>query len=277
MRASRGVVTLVAAALTVPLLAGCASREVTGSQSPSRELGAALRAWSGFPARASRRPLVLAGPDIVDPPNRFPGAAAKLAYLERAVRFPSSLPPGPARAGGFHLINARQAVALFQSGAAHDPPAGIRLRVTTIRFGTGVFLTDRGPRRLPAWLLGLAGIDGPAAILAVAPGQIFNPPAQPGSRPPFVDRAILGPGGHTLTVSFTGARAGHGPCTATYRLRVASSAAAVAIAVTGHSADGSGACSAVGYERQATTRLSAALGARVLVDAVSRTAVLVSS
>jgi hypothetical protein len=107
--------------------------------------------------------------------------------------------------GGFRLISARQAVALFRSGAATGPPAGIRLRVTTVQPGTGVFLTDRGLRRLPAWLFGFAGVRGPAAVLAVAPAQIFRPPVPAGRRPPVVDWAFLGSGGRVLTVRFTGA------------------------------------------------------------------------
>jgi hypothetical protein len=123
---------------------------------------------------------VLVGPDTAGPPAGFSGGGAKLAYLERAVRFPARLPPGPAVAGGFRLISARQAVAAFRSGAATGPPAGTRLRVTTVRLGTGVFLTGRGLRRLPAWLFGFAGVHGLAAVLAVVPARIFSPPIPAG-------------------------------------------------------------------------------------------------
>jgi hypothetical protein len=278
VRAGRGVAVLAAAALAVALLAGCGSTGVTGARLGGPELGWALRAWSGFPVSASPRPLVLVGPGIADPPAGFPSGAAKLAYLQRAVRFPARLPPGAAIAGGFRVISARQAVALFRSGAATGPPAGIWLRVTTVRLGTAVFLTDRGLRRLPAWLFGFPGIHGPAAVLAVAPAQIFSPPIPAGGRPPFADWAFLHPGGRALTVRFTGAPAGHGPCTAGYSLRAASSPTAVAIAVTEHPhGSGNVACPAVGYRRQVTTMLPAPLGARVAVDAVSRTAVPVTT
>jgi hypothetical protein len=176
------------------------------------------------------------------------------------------------------VISAARAVALFRSGAATGPPAGIRLRVTTVRLGTGVFLTDRGLRRLPAWLFGFVGIHGPAAVLAVAPAQIFSPPIPTGGRPPVVDGAFLHPGRRALTVRFTGAPAGHGPCTASYSLRVATSATAVAISVTEHPHGSANvACPAIGYRRQVTTMLPAPLGARVAVDAVSRTAVPVTT
>jgi hypothetical protein len=269
-----GAVAVLAA---VTLLAGCGSTGVTSARPGGPELGRALWAWSGFPAGASPRPLVLAGPGIADPPG-FPGGAAKLAYLQRAVQFPATLPPGPVTSGGFQVISARQAVARFRSGAATGPPVDIRLKVTMVRLGTAKFVTDRGLRRLPAWLLSFAGVRGPAAVLAVAPAQIFPSPVPAGGRPPLVDWALLRPDGRVLTVRFSGAPAGHGPCTAGYSLRVASSATAVAVAVTEHPhGSGNVACSAVGYQRQVTTMLPAPLGARVVVDAASRTAVAVTA
>jgi hypothetical protein len=51
-----------------------------------------------------------------------------------------------------------------------------------------------------------------------------------------------------------------------------------AVAVAGHShGSGSMACSAVGYSREVTTRLTEPLGARVVVGVVSRAAVPVTS
>jgi hypothetical protein len=61
-------------------------------------------------------------------------------------------------------------------------------------------------------------------------------------------------------------------------VKIASSARAVAIAVTEHPHGSSNViCAAVGYARQVTTRLAAPLGARVVVDAVSRAFVPVTS
>jgi hypothetical protein len=145
-------------ALALPLVAGCGAGRESGARLAGSELPAALRAWSGFPAAASPRPLVLAGPDVADPPAGFPSGAAKLAYLEGTVRFPARLRHGPAAARGFRLISARQAVAVLRHGAAAGPPAGTSLRVTSVRLATAVFATDRGMRRLPAWLFGFAGI-----------------------------------------------------------------------------------------------------------------------
>jgi len=221
---------------------------------------------------------VLAGPDIAGPPGGFPEGAAKVAYLEGAVTFPARMPRGPAAAGGLLLITARQAADQYRAGAAAGQPAGTRLRVTIVRLGTGVFVTDRGVRRLPAWLFGFAGVRGPAAVLAVAPGDIFTPPVPAGGRPPVVEWAYLGADGRTLTVRFTGAAPGRGACTASYSAQIASSATAVAVAVREHPhASGNAICAAVGYPPKVTIKLPASLGARVVVDAASRTAVAVTA
>lgn len=278
-RAGRGVaVPVVAGTLAVVLLAGCGSTVAAGSQPTRLELRRVLAAWSRFPVTASPRPLVLAGPDITGPPAGFPSGAAKLAYLDGAIRLPARLPHSPVSAGGYQVITARQAAALFRPTAMTGPPASTRLQVTTVRLGIGMFVTDRGLQRLPAWLFSFAGIRGPAAVLAVAPAEIFTPPARPGGRPPFVDWAFLRPGGRALTVRFTGAQAGHGPCTAGYSVQAAESATAVAVAVIEHPhGSGNVACSAVGYSRQVTTRLAEPLAARVVVDALSRGSVPVTA
>jgi hypothetical protein len=115
-------------------------------------------------------------------------------------------------------------------------------------------------------------------VLAVAPAQIFPLPAPANGQPPLVNWAFSRTGGRALTVRFTGAPAGPGPCTASYSVQAAESATAVAVAVIGHShGSGSMACSAVGYAREVTTRLTEPLGARVVVDVVSRAAVPVTS
>jgi hypothetical protein len=56
------------------------------------------------------------------------------------------------------------------------------------RLGAAMFMTDRGLRRLPAWLFGFAAIRGTAAVLAVAPAQIFPLPAPANGQPPLRGR-----------------------------------------------------------------------------------------
>lgn len=109
IQAGRGAAGLAVGALVVALLGG--------SRLPARGRTGGNRAGAAgvvrVPVRSSPRLLVLTGPGIADLPAGFPDGAAKLAYLERAVRFPSRLPLGPAVAAGFRLISAWQAVARF--------------------------------------------------------------------------------------------------------------------------------------------------------------------
>jgi hypothetical protein len=269
------VAMIVAAGVAVALLAGCGDAR-TGTSQPSQQLLRALQAWSGFPVSASPRPLVITGGRVADPRHGFPPGAAKLAYFERAVKVPAAWPSGISAADGFQLISAREAFGVFKSTAGRGPPAPIRLTVTTVRLGSALFQTDRGPRRLPAWLFGFAGIRGPAAVLAVAPARIFSPAGLPADGPPFVSGARLGPDGRTLTVEFTGAPSGIGPCTAGYHLLLAVSGSAIAVAVR-EQAHGGNACRSVGYPRRVTAVLPVPLGARVVVDAASSTSVTVTT
>jgi hypothetical protein len=237
-----------------------------------------LRDWSAFPVGASPRPLLLTGPRVADPASGFRSGAAKLTYLERAVAMPAALPSGPAVAAGFPLITAREAVSVLRSTAAKGPPVTARLTVTTVRLGTGVFATDRGPRQLPAWLFGFAGVPDPAAVLAVAPPRLFVPPPHgTASRPSAVLATRLSPDGRTLTVQLEGEPAGTGPCTASYSLAQAASGTAVAIAVHEHAHGGAVACAGVGQLRLVRVVLRAPLGGRVLVDAASGTAIPVTA
>ena len=274
-RAAGPAAMIAAAGLATALLAGCAAGLASEPPaSPGQRIQQVLRAWSAFPASASPRPLILAGPRVADPRSGFPTGAAKLAYLEGAFELPATLPPGPAAAAGFPLITSRAAAGVLRSAAAKGPPTAGRLTVTSVRLGTGVFATDRGFRQLPAWLFGFAGVTDPAAVLAVAPSRIFAPPAgAAGSASPDMS-ARLGPDRRTLTIRLFGAAPGTGPCTASYSVRQAGSPAAVAVAVHEH-AHGAGAvaCASVGYLRQVKVVLPAPLGGRVLVDAASGAAI----
>jgi hypothetical protein len=261
--------------VAVALLAGCADHAPTVPGPGAGHLRQVLRDWSAFPASATPRPLVLTGAPVADPASGFPSGTAKLAYLDGAFNLPSSLPVGPATAAGFPLITAREATGVLKSVAAKGPPLTSRLAVTGVRLGTAVFDTDRGPRQLPAWLFGLAGVRDPAGVLAVAPSRIFAPPRRPANPRPFVGGALLGRDGRTLTVEFTGAGSGTGPCTASYSLDQAASRTAVAVAVREHAHGGKVACAAVGYPRRVTMVLPAPLGGRVLIDAASGVAVTV--
>ena len=280
MRGYRAAAAGTLAAATL-LIGGCGASEPGSATSPAQQasqLARALREWSGFPVSASPRPLVLAtvagGPSrIADPVTGFRDGADKLAYLDRAIDVPAALPAGPAAAAGYSLISARQGLRVLMSGAAQGPPATARLKITGVRLGTRAFDTDRGAQRLPAWLFRFAGVQSPAAVLAVSPAALYAPPGDLPQTSPVVDGAMLGADGRTLVVHFTGLAAGSGPCTAGYSLRFAQSRTAVAVSVIEHDHSGSGSCSAVGYGRHATVLLPAPLAARVLVDAARGTAI----
>jgi len=267
---------VLAAGVAVALLAGCAGGALTVPRPGAGRLRQALRDWSAFPASATPRPLVLTGPPVADPASGFPSGTAKLAYEEGAFELPASLPAGPAAAAGFPLITAREATGVLKSVAAKGPPLTSRLTVTSVRLGTALFDTDRGPRQLPAWLFGLAGVRDPAGVLAVAPSRIFVPARRPADPRPFVGSALLGRDGRTLTLEFVGAASGTGPCTASYSPDQAASGTAVAVAVHEHAHGGDVACAAVGYPRRVTVVLPAPLGGRVLVDAASGVAIAVT-
>jgi hypothetical protein len=273
-RAASPAAMVAAAGLATALLAGCTAGLAGEPPAASgQRMQQVLRAWSAFPASASPRPLILAGPRIADPRSGFPTGAAKLAYTEGAFDLPAALPSGPAAAAGFPLITSRAAAGMLRSATAKGPPVAGRLTVTSVRLGTGVFATDRGVRQLPAWLFGFAGVLDPAAVLAVAPSRIFAPPARPASSAAPEMSARLGADRRTLTIRFVGAAPGTGPCTASYSVRQDDSPAAVAVAVHEHAHGGAVACAAVGYLRQVKVVLPAPLGGRVLVDAASGAAI----
>ena len=233
-RAGSGLAVPAAAVALAVVLASCSSPVAAGPRPGGQELRRALAAWSRFPVAASPRPLVLTGPDVTAPPAGFPSGADKLAYEAGAITFPPAMPRGPVSAGGLRVITAGQAAALFRRRAVTGPPAHTRLRVTTVRLGAATFVTDRGMRRLPAWLFSFAAVRGPAAVLAVAPTQIFPPPAPASEGAPLVNWAFSRTGGRALTVRFTSAQSGHSPRTASYCVQAAESAAAVPIAVIEH-------------------------------------------
>ena len=71
----RRMAMILAAGVAVALLAGCGYARTGTPQprpEPSQQLLRALHAWSGFPVRASPRPLVITGEHVADPRHGFP-------------------------------------------------------------------------------------------------------------------------------------------------------------------------------------------------------------
>ena len=122
---------------------------------------------------------------------------------------------------------------------------------------------------LPAWMFAYAGLQNPAAVLAVIRASIFRSPPQ-SLRAASVG-ARIGADGRTATITFVGTPLGQAPCTADYAVDQLASNTAVAILLreTGRrDASRPGvACALVGSPRRQTIVLPSPLGNRVLVDA----------
>lgn len=109
---------------------------------------------------------------------------------------------------------------------------------TTVRLDYAEFMTDRGPRTLPAWLVTIADATGPVALVAVDRPARFDGPLG-------FDRARIDTFGTQVTLNFVGAAEGTGSCTADYRLDVIEHHAFVETAVI-ETRHGDGDCSSVG-------------------------------
>src|SRR5436190_4253030 len=229
-----------------------------------RKLRFALRAWATFPVNASVRALVLTSDRVSAPAFGFPTVDAKEAFLTGLFITPSALPLGPRQADGYPVVTASNALAVMRAegtpaGGAPRPPTP--LVITSVHLGTSSFGTDRGTRVLPAWLFSFEGVQNPAAVLAVAASARFSAPADSLGGPSVGAR--LAADNRTVTITFVGARAGHGPCTADYTVDQLASNIAVAVSVRETRRE-IGTCDLVGYPRQQTIVLAAPLGNRVL-------------
>jgi hypothetical protein len=244
----------------------------------TERLRRALQIWSAFPVKASPRPLILLGGQVNAPSGGFPDDTSKIAFLDGAINAPGTFPTGPATAGGFPLISAKDAFGFFRSTAGQGPTATVDLDVTSVRLGTAVFETDRGYRQLPAWLFALGGVENPAAVLAVARAAIFSAPNLPANGASAGLGARLSSDDRTLTVTFGGAPSGTGPCELEYSLAMTSSKTAVALELNARQADkdSSAVCALPGTASHIVLVLSAPLGNRVVIDAANGAAVSVT-
>lgn len=254
----------------------------------------ALAAWADFPVTAQPRPLVLTPPfggRVNDPAGGFTATDIrhaddmKTAYGQGSIQAPPSLPESPKTSDDYPIISASQALQILKtptsSGAAVPVPP---LQVTSVSLGVSEFATDRGRIRLPAWLFSFRDVADPAAVLAVAPPDLYLHPDTDfqASGVTWAMSAEVSSSRHTITAHFAGSAAGSGPCTANYALEIATSATAIAVEViqvapaAGSAGSASSAstmnvaCTAVGYPREATAQLSGPVGNRVVVDAATR-------
>ncbi len=233
----------------------------------------ALHAWSGFPVASSPRPLVLLQGYVLNPEEGFPDSNSKIAFGNGAITAPAGWPTAPTSSIGFPIIGAPAAFKTLttSNSVLGSPPP---LSTTSVTLGSGVFLTDRGWRVLPAWLFSLSGVRNPAKVLAVGPPDIYLAKVTQDGESPTQLSVTVGPGGRRIVANIVGSPSGTGPCTSGYTLSVRESRQAVAIAVIAHPHrgplnEGNVACSLVGYPRHVPALLKAPLGARVVVDATS--------
>jgi hypothetical protein len=244
----------------------------------------ALEFWNRFPAQKDPRPVIALGQGVVlDPRTGFPNDETKIAYSEGRFVLRAALPSGPTAADRLPVASAADA---FDRLRAIGRLAGGKvapLIIHAVRLGTAIFLTDRGPRRLPAWQFFFTHIARPALVLALATTRLFTPP-------PLQQLGPTGPGNSiedsarenrtetAIAISFIGAPPGNGPCDASYSASAVQDRRAVAFTITTHSqlAPPQTVCAAVGYTRTTVLHLPRPLGRRVLISSTDAGAVPVT-
>ena len=247
-----------------------ASAEPKQGQTDRAALDRALGAWAGFPVRSSPRPIVLLEGSVLGPELGFPDDNSKIAFGNGEITAPTSWPVTPKSAMSLPIVEAPGAFKVLTTPSSDILGAPPPLTTTSVQLGSGLFLTDRGWRELPAWLFSFSGIRNPAKVLAVRPSDIFSAPGARDGHSPAQLSVTVTHGGRHIVANFAGAPAGTGLCTASYTLSLRESREAVAVAVLTHphgSVDVG--CTAAGYLRHASAELRAPLGARVVVDAKS--------
>jgi hypothetical protein len=269
--------TLLLVVATLTSTSSAAAGGATTSQSVAARLDRALHAWAGFPARSSPRPVVLLQGDLLNPVHGFPDDSSKEAFDNGQITPPASWPGSPTRSMGFPVIGASAAFTILTTPTSHPVGSSPPLVTTSVQLGSGLFLTDRGWRALPAWLFSFTGVENPAKVVAVGPSAIYPAPATSAATAPAPLSVTTAPGSRHIVANFAGAPAGTGTCTASYTLSIKESPEAVAIAVRSHPHPappgvGDVACALVAVLRHASAELNAPIGPRVVVDAASEAA-----
>ncbi|MDA8209381.1 MAG: hypothetical protein M0Z92_10345 [Actinomycetota bacterium] len=155
----------------------------------------ALRRWEGFPARAEPRPIVLVGPMAI-PGGGFLDGDAKLAFEFGHVRAAEAVP--------------EEVVALLRRPRVEgEPPHATRpLLLRSASLGEGEFETDRGMRRLPAWIVDAEGVRGDLVVLSRAGRDLcwWPPDASSSESAPgrFAHPSSVSADGMTLAYRFSG-------------------------------------------------------------------------
>jgi hypothetical protein len=226
---------------------------------PELQAQAALALWSSFPVDNDPRPLVIN--DIRVRSSGFSSGEAKLAYMAGGVESDVDLVPGV-----MDLLRP-------------DPRSfdGPRLRITAADLTVSQFMTDRGPRQLPAWRLTIAGVTGPVMVLDPQvpdwwPSDWDERVSRYEGQNPAADVAA---DGRTLTYRFIGAPE--------YEMNFPSAdvhetAAAVMVVPTGQPVEPRPRWSMlVAAQRQVTVQLTRPLGNRVLINFIGQPVTVLTS
>ena len=185
-RFSWASVLLVAVSL---LASACSSASATPAknQPDGAMLDRALHAWTRFPVGSSPRPLILLEGFVLNPEYGFRDDNSKEAFINGEVTPPASWPVSPTSSMGFPIIGAASAFKTLTTPTTNSLGTPLPLGTTAVQLGSGLFLTDRGWRVLPAWLFSLTGVQNPAKVLAVGPSAIYSAPVTRGGDSPAAD------------------------------------------------------------------------------------------
>lgn len=217
----------------------------------------AVGRWSAFPIDADPRPLVMVGERVLIE-RGFTSGEAKLAFMERRIEWSAAVP---------------EAVRdqLTRDAEAHGPlSTGAPLLITAGGRDEAVFVTDRGPKRLPAWRLEAVAALGPIWILDPDVTD-WRPSQDAGRARPNLPRPRQDPGARidvsaddrTVTLYWLGAAPEHERYP---EAEAVESGRAVALVARGEDTGSTGARRAIGDIHRVPARLRQPLGARVFVD-----------
>ena len=241
------------------------------------ELAAANKAWAGV--GSSSLPILVGASVQLDGNAGFTNSDTKLAFGLGHITPPTRFPWSPVRDGRWTIISAQRALHLLKTPTppVHAPYTGPPDRVLRVHLGTDVWETAHGAMRLPAWLFTVSGLNGTVSVLALSPSDLFQPRHVSEPRPGpnvSVGTASLGDGGRTITIGFVGGPFGTKDCDDTYQARVVQEKAIVVVFVAETRVMPSDVlCLLPGYLDHLSVKLTKPIGSRVLVDAVSASAV----
>jgi hypothetical protein len=218
----------------------------------------AIDRWSAFPVDRIPRPLVMVGERVVVEQG-FKTGEAKRAFLERRIEWRVAVPPTVRD----QLIRPTELRGQLSPG----PP----LVIAAADRDEKEFVTDRGPRRLPAWRLRADDALGPIWILDPDVADWHPPEPAAGRGPDTPPPPGKGVGARievadddcTLTVYWLGAA----PEYERYPWAEAvESDRAVALVAHGEDLGWTGIRRAIGHIHRVPARLRGPLGACVCVD-----------